>query len=261
MTDATAELAYEGTYSFLLDAPTGEALTKLQIAKLGKGFKDARYGVFDITADQVHRWSQNLAKLPGGRAPIDLDHLADRAVVRRTEAAGWITDVTLEGGVPVAEVEWTSLGADAIRDKRYLFFSPTYGPWTDEKGAVTQDVLQGGALTNRPFLNMPTVCLATAEFTADPGVVELDARVGIGVGDRVTALDKPGVCVRADAEHHSYDVTFDDGTRAEALQPSELAVATSWESMTPAAVEDLEPADLQATLAEIARLVNHATRR
>jgi hypothetical protein len=152
---------YAGPFCVLLDAPTSTATAKVQIAKVGKGYRDARYGVFDITSDQVSRWSQNLAKLPGGRAPIDLDHLADRPD-RRTEAAGWILGVTLEGGVPFAEVEWTPLGKQAIEDRRYLFFSPTYGPWTDEHGATTQDVLMGGALTNRPFLNMPAISLSAA---------------------------------------------------------------------------------------------------
>ncbi len=148
-------------YTFLLDA---QARERIQIAKLGN-YSDVRYGDFKITAAEVRAWAQNLAKLPGGRAPIDFDHKADKpGAARDTEAAGWITGVALEDGVPTATVEWTDKGRDAITNKRYLFISPTYGPWTDESGSTTPDVLQGAALTNKPFLNMaPVVNLARAE--------------------------------------------------------------------------------------------------
>ncbi len=150
-------------YAFLLDATPRE---RIQIAKLGD-FSDPRYGDFTISPDEVKAWGQNLAKLPGGRAPIDIDHAADKpGAARDTRAAGWITNVALEDGVPVADVEWTPAGEKAIADKEYLFFSPSYGPWQDEQGNTTPDVLHGGALTNKPFLNMPTVCLARADVFA-----------------------------------------------------------------------------------------------
>jgi hypothetical protein len=162
--------------SFLLDAPAGVAPAKLQIAKIGADFKDPRYGTFAITADEVAQWGHNLAKLPGQRALIDLDHSADKpGADRNTEAAGWITAITLEDGVPTATVEWTPLGETAIREKRYLFFSPTYGPWENEQGVCTEDTCIGGALTNRPFLNMPVISLAKAPASVDgpwhPGLV------------------------------------------------------------------------------------------
>lgn len=157
-----------GFHRVVLDAPSTPA-SRIQIAKLGKGYKDARYGTFDITAREVQSWAQNLFRLPGGRAPIDLDHSADRpGAARNTEAAGWITAVELADGVPTATVEWTSVGRSAIEDKRYLFFSPTYGPYTDEQGATHPDTLVGGALTNRPFLHMPTVCLSAAAASELP---------------------------------------------------------------------------------------------
>ena len=156
----------------LLDAPTGP-VTRTQIAKLGD-FKDKRYGNFAITADDVGAWKKNLSLLPGSRALIDLDHSADRPQpFRKTEAAGWITDVDLDGNKAMATLEWTPAGAQAIQEKRYLFFSPTYGPHSDETGAQHDNVLSGGALTNRPFLNMPVITLADDEtvrhaLEADP---------------------------------------------------------------------------------------------
>lgn len=148
-------------FSVLLDAP-GEPTGALQLAALGD-FQDGRYGDFAITADDVQEWASNLAHLPGQRALIDLDHKADRSP-RDSEAAGWITGVRLEDGVPKADVEWTPKGEAAIREKRYLFFSPTYGDFKDETGTIHANTLVGGALTNKPFLtSMPMLTLASEE--------------------------------------------------------------------------------------------------
>jgi len=148
-------------FHVLLDAPESPN-ARLQIATLGE-FVDGRYGEFSITREDVECWQQNLEKLPGGRALIDLDHKADRSP-RSTEAAGWITSIGFEGETPVAGVEWTPVGSQAIRDKRYLFFSPTYGEFKDEHGTIHENTLVGGALTNKPFLTgMPTLTLASEE--------------------------------------------------------------------------------------------------
>lgn len=153
------------TFAFLLDAPQGAAPSTVQIAKLGDSFKDPRYDEFAITVADVADWAKNLEKLPGGMALIDEDHLADKpGPARRTEASGWIKGVRLEDGVPLAEVEWTPKGRQAIEEKRYLFFSPVFGPYTDETGTTHSNVLTGGALTNKPFLNMPTISLSQAPF-------------------------------------------------------------------------------------------------
>jgi phage I-like protein len=185
-------------YCFLLDASARE---RIQIAKLGS-YSDERYGDFAITAAEVRDWAANLAKLPGGRAPIDKDHLADKpGAARNTEAQGWITAVELDDGVPVATVEWTPKGREAIENKEYLFISPSYGPWTDEQGTTTANVLQGAALTNKPFLNMaPVVNLARAEFatlTAEPTGEAADSRASMPtISPKI--LDALGVAQDAD---------------------------------------------------------------
>lgn len=150
-------------YTVVLDAPSTPK-ARIQIAQLGD-YSDARYGDFSITKNDVEQWKHNLGKLPGGRALIDLDHRADRSP-RNTEAAGWITGIDLDGDTPVAEVEWTPIGKQAIEEQRYLFFSPTYGELKTAQGETLSNVLQGGALTNKPFLDMPALTLASEETLA-----------------------------------------------------------------------------------------------
>ena len=150
----------------LLDAP-GTIASRIQVAKIGE-FKHGKHGKLTITRDEIQDWQRNLAILPGHRAPIDLDHSSERdRATRNTEAAGWITGITLEGDTPMADVEWTPVGQKAIEEKRYLFFSPTFGTKNDEQGEPHENVLQGGALTNRPFLNMPTITLASDERVSE----------------------------------------------------------------------------------------------
>jgi len=149
-------------FTVLLDAP-GEPTSRIPIAKLGE-YDDPRYGEFKITAQDAADWKANLAKLPGGRALIDEDHLANKpSPHRRTEASGWITDVQLDGEMVYADVEWTPKGRAAIAEKRFLFTSPTYGPHTTSSGEVVENTLTGAALTNKPFLDMPMVTLASAD--------------------------------------------------------------------------------------------------
>lgn len=169
-----------------LDAP-GEAVSKLQVAKLGS-FTDPRYGGFEITAEQVQRWKDNLGVLPGGKAPIDLDHRSEKSGPERsTEAAGWIEDVNLVDGRAVADVTWTTLGKQAIDEQRYLFFSPAFGKHRVE-GVTYDDVLAGGALTNKPFLNMPTIQLAD------------EANVARALLENVTAEDSLMLLLDVDAD-------------------------------------------------------------
>lgn len=95
--------------TFLLDAPE-LPVSEVQIAKLGS-YKDPRYGDFEITENDVSAWSKNLAKLPGGKALIDFDHLSDKpSPHRRTEAAGWLTGISLQDGIPTGKIE----GSDVV---------------------------------------------------------------------------------------------------------------------------------------------------
>lgn len=151
----------EARYSVLLDAPA-DLGTRVQIARLGP-VSDPRYGDFEITEDNARNWQRNLSVLPGRRALIDFEHRSERKP-RDSEAAGWITGIGLDGQKVMADVEWTSKGEQAIKDKRYLFVSPAYGKYRDETGAEHDDTLCSTALTNKPALgSLPMLTLASEE--------------------------------------------------------------------------------------------------
>ncbi len=150
--------------AFIADAPIelaaaeGAARSRIQVAELGS-YHHGKYGDFKITAEQVASWQTNLAGHYKGELPIDLDHSTDRG--GSTEAAGWIKGLALEGEKVYADVEWTTLGEAAIREKRYRYISPTYGPAKDERGQALGDALMRAGLTNNPhFRSFPAVSLS-----------------------------------------------------------------------------------------------------
>ncbi len=160
--------------AFIADAPTtlavDSATSRIQVAELG-AYWHGRYGDFKITAEQVASWQRNLAGHYKGELPIDLDHSTDKG--GSTEAAGWIKGLQLDGTKVYADVEWTTLGEAAIREKRYRYISPTYGPAKDEQGRSLGDALMRAGLTNNPHFrsNMPAITLSAdvfAERIGDP---------------------------------------------------------------------------------------------
>lgn len=83
---------------------------------------------------------------------VDADHLS-HDLDQRTEAQAWVKRLENRGGVLWAQLELTDSGADAIRNKRYKFFSTEYEEASLEdlgEGRVRPLALSGLALTNRP---------------------------------------------------------------------------------------------------------------
>jgi phage I-like protein len=206
--------------AFIIDTPTQLAATdgpprsRIQVAELGR-YSDPRYGDFAITAAEVANWSKLLADYFQGRVPIDEDHATDKG--GRSEAAAWITGLSRDGNAVFADVEWTPLGESAVRDKRYLYISPTFvSDFKDAQGKSRGPALLRAALTNNPFLRqMPAVSLSAgvqpAERIGDPPdsrpvmpdlLKTLAATLGLDEGaDEATVLEAAkSVKAKADAK-------------------------------------------------------------
>jgi phage I-like protein len=137
----------------------GKASKRIPVARLGK-YRDRRYGEFAITRQDYDGWVKNLAHF-NGEVPIDYDHGPERNA--SSEAAGWIKTLELDGELVMANVEFTPPGAQAIREGRWKYISPTFVPdLKDEQGRSLGPALKGAGLTNRPFLKrgMPAITLS-----------------------------------------------------------------------------------------------------
>jgi len=108
------------------------------------------YGNIAITADRVQRFADNVKnKVRDQDLDIDYDHKA-----KDGRAAGWIKDAEARSDGLWILVEWTDQAAKALQANEYRYFSPEFqDQWEHPKTKQKfQDVMFGGALTNRPFL-------------------------------------------------------------------------------------------------------------
>lgn len=125
----------------------GEA-TWIQAFPIGT-YHHPLYGKIDVTPDKVQRMAANVNnKVRGQDLDIDYDHKQ-----RTNEAAGWVKAAEARDDGLWLAVEWTRTALSKIKEKAYRYFSPEYSDeWTDNQKRKWQDVIFGGALTNRPFL-------------------------------------------------------------------------------------------------------------
>ena len=119
------------------------------------------YGEVKITPERVKRFAENVNnKVRGQDLDIDYDHKA-----RDGRAAGWIIAAENRDGDLYLNIDWTTAAKEAIKNKEYRYFSPELSDeWEDPRTSKKyQDVLAGGALTNRPFFKQ-LAALNFAEF-------------------------------------------------------------------------------------------------
>jgi len=116
---------------------------------LGK-FSHPVHGEIEITKERLQRFASNVNdNVRGIDLDIDYDHKD-----KRNDAAGWVKTANVDDeGRLWYDIEWTDEARQAIKDKKYRYFSPEFlDEWEGPDGTVHSDVLFGGALTNRPFL-------------------------------------------------------------------------------------------------------------
>jgi len=107
------------------------------------------HGKIKFDRARAERMAANVAAgVRGQDLDIDYDHK-----VLRSDAAGWVKKAEARDDGLYIFVEWTKEALQKLKEKAYRYFSPEYvDEWKHPGGQKFQDVLFGGALTNRPFL-------------------------------------------------------------------------------------------------------------
>lgn len=146
------------------------------------------FGEIQLSYDRAERFVANERRgVRGIQMDIDYDHKA-----QRMDAAGWVKATENRGGDVWYQVEWTEEAAAKIRGKQYQYFSAEFADqWTHpETGTTHDDVLFGGALTNRPFIKgMVPVNLSESEAVAARLAEEVPAPSGAGGATEGGAVD------------------------------------------------------------------------
>jgi phage I-like protein len=122
--------------------------SEIQIARTGIWFHPW-YGEMVIADETLQNFVDHFyAGTTGYDLSVDQEHEPSGG------AAGWFRELSKRGDQLWAEIEWTPLGAQLLRDQVYRYFSIEYATvhQDDETGVKTPNVLQGGALTNRPYI-------------------------------------------------------------------------------------------------------------
>lgn len=127
-----------------------KAPKQVQLLKTGR-FNHPFFGPFNLTPKTFKQFKENFDKGVKGVDPaLDFKHDV------LGEAAAWLTGVILKqnGNQLWAEVEWTDVGRTAVENKRFRYISADFSDSFKEQetGKVFGNVLNGGTLTNRPFL-------------------------------------------------------------------------------------------------------------
>jgi phage I-like protein len=136
----------QGKFFSELTASEGN-LSKIQILRTGT-WNHPEYGVFSITEADLDEFVFNFqANVVGHDICVDVNHDWNHTAI------GWYKELTREGNVLFASIEWNDKGLELINSKEYRYFSPelyfTYKPADSDQ--VFRNVLYGGGITNRPF--------------------------------------------------------------------------------------------------------------
>ena len=159
------------TFSYILDVSAlefaeGDSGAWIHMLPLGT-YQHQLYGEMEITHKRVNNFAANINRKVRGIDPdVDYEH---KRGPQGGKAAGWIMRAEARPDGLWGFVEWTDDARKAIKKKEYRYFSPEFADkWCDPKtGDCYDDVLAGGALTNRPFLK-DLVPINLSEFFALP---------------------------------------------------------------------------------------------
>jgi len=133
----------------IITASAGQLPTRIEIFPTGTiTLRDAR-GTVGVVADAEALIERTMAQAKGGMLPIDFGHGMDGEAGADPRAAGWITSLSVEGDRIMADVEWTSVGAEALEGRLFRFISPTFT--ANERTRQIGRILRAG-LTNDPAL-------------------------------------------------------------------------------------------------------------
>lgn len=142
LVDLTGLTLFENDYS-------PDNLTWLQALPLGD-YQHPSYGSLKITPEKVSGLVRSFKDDVRETAiDVDYDHKAHTG-----KAAGWVKDAEARPDGLWLAVSWTEDAYASLKKGEYKYFSSEFqDSWTHPKTkAKHQDVLFGGAITNRPFV-------------------------------------------------------------------------------------------------------------
>lgn len=151
-----------------LQLAAGQTQTWEQLLRLGS-FTDPRYGRFEITPELFDALIKNFQTgVYGQQILVNVAHDDSRG------AAGVITALRRQGDWLMAQIDWTPLGIEAVRERGFIYLSAEYADnWQDnEQGDYHGPVLLGCGLTIRPVIKRQKGIKLSEPLLLDSSLVE-----------------------------------------------------------------------------------------
>lgn len=150
------------------------APSRIELIPTGEFSTADRRGSFTLDdAADVIRASK--AAAPGGHLCIDFGHGIHGGGERRSAAAGWITDMEVEGDRIMASVEWTPEGEAALKGRSYRFVSPVF-----KSAGRKVRLIEGAGLVNNPALPQLRQLASQQETSFMDDLKKIAAALGLG---------------------------------------------------------------------------------
>lgn len=108
------------------------------------------YGKITVDGTRAKRFADNVkSKVRGIDPSLNYNHDNNSP----DGASGWVKDAEARSNGLWLFVEFVKDAAQKVREKKFKYFSIEFvDEWIDSQGKKFQDVVVGGALTNRPFM-------------------------------------------------------------------------------------------------------------
>ena len=219
-TKKTSAKASEALFRILLPLNlkfNDDGQSEIQILKPGK-WDHPIYGMVEINDKTQDEFIKNFKKDLRAHSstiglPIDEEHRSSAGAV------GWIKKLKNRGSEGLfAIVEWNIKGQQLIKDAIYRFFSPEfYFAYEDPESRKTyNNVLVGGALTNRPYFKKlePVVLSEHDLITNDEKDMQLNELIKKSLAD----LDNDE---KSFITSHFSELSEDDKAKFTELKPAE----------------------------------------
>lgn len=145
------QLHYRGSITDLVQLSEGDrAMSEIELLQTGE-WEHPYYGKIEITTDRLRMFKDNFdRKVRKVQCAIDVEHKPENGAV------GWIESLRVsdDGHHLYGAIDWTEEGKNLIKSKKYRYFSADFWDvYKDPKsGMEYSDVLVGGAITTRPFI-------------------------------------------------------------------------------------------------------------
>jgi len=127
-----------------------DGLTYLEAIE-AKTYHTPAYGPVEITDQKIQNFIRNFRDgVRGQEIAINYEHGID--VAKGNKAAGWLRDAVIKDNKLMLGIDFTEPAKNELKNKEWKYFSLEWDDeWLHPDGEEIQDVIIGGALTNRPI--------------------------------------------------------------------------------------------------------------